>query len=143
MSNIISALTFDGYSIDNFIYKRNYDFNAESPLNEETGLSFKFDVGSHITTDQAEGFLRIKCTIFDEEFNDNQAPFFLELVVSGHFQLRDVGNGLTMEDFELNATTILLPYIRSNVTSFTAQAGIDPVILPPVNIYKVMEENQK
>ncbi|EJQ49677.1 hypothetical protein IEE_00801 [Bacillus cereus BAG5X1-1] len=141
MSNLISVLTFDGYSIDNFTYKRNYDFNVIP--DEEMGLDFKFDVGSHIPVDQNEGFLRVKCTIFDEDFNDNKAPFFLELVISGHFELNDVGQGLTMEDFELNATTILLPYIRSNITSFTAQAGIDPVILPPINIYKVMEENQK
>ncbi|MGR5962903.1 protein-export chaperone SecB [Bacillus paranthracis] len=65
---------------------------------------------------------------------------FLEISISGHFELGDTNGEMTMETFELNAVTILLPYLRDCITSFTAQAGISAVILPPVNVFQIMEE---
>lgn len=138
MSNVMSLLTFNGYSVDNFTYKRNYSFDDSS--NEDIKLKFKVNAESKMNSEKTEALTKVNCTVFDEDFSDNKSPFFLEISISGHFELGDTNGEMTMETFELNAVTILLPYLRSCITSFTAQAGISAVILPPVNVFQIMEE---
>ncbi|PEQ76578.1 protein-export chaperone SecB [Bacillus cereus] len=138
MSNNMSLLTFNGYSVDNFTYKRNYNFDES--LNEDIKLKFKVNAESKMNNEKTEAIAKVCCTVFDQKFSNNKAPFFLEISISGHFEVENKDDEMTMEAFELNAVTILLPYLRSCITSFTAQAGISPVILPPVNVFQIMEE---
>lgn len=42
-----------------------------------------------------------------------------------------------------NALAILFPYIRSQLTLLTAQPGTEPIVLPVVNIAKMIEESEK
>ena len=51
---------------------------------------------------------------------------------------------------EINAVSILFPYIRSLITTITANVNIPPVVLPPMNIAGMMgnkneedEDNKK
>ena len=39
-----------------------------------------------------------------------------------------------------NAVAILFPYLRSQVSLLTTQPGVEPVILPPLNIAKMVEQ---
>ena len=53
------------------------------------------------------------------------------------------------EDFKdghfasVNAPTITFPYLRSFVTTFTVNAGLDPVILPTINFQALVEQSKK
>lgn len=38
-----------------------------------------------------------------------------------------------------NAISILMPYLRSEVSLLTAQPGMDCVVLPPFNVNKILE----
>ena len=40
-----------------------------------------------------------------------------------------------------NATAIVFPYVRSQITLLTAQPEVDPVALPPFNIAKMVEDS--
>ena len=42
-----------------------------------------------------------------------------------------------------NALAILFPYIRSQLTLLTAQPGTNPIVLPAMNIAKMLEESEK
>ena len=41
---------------------------------------------------------------------------------------------------EKNAVTILFPYLRSLVSTYTANSNVDPLILPPINVVKYIEQ---
>lgn len=40
---------------------------------------------------------------------------------------------------ERNSVSILFPYIRSQVTLLTAQPGMQPIVIPPININSLLE----
>lgn len=41
---------------------------------------------------------------------------------------------------EVNAVAILFPYIRALVSNFTANANVAPLILPTVNVMKMLTD---
>ncbi|MDE6566488.1 MAG: protein-export chaperone SecB [Lachnospiraceae bacterium] len=42
-----------------------------------------------------------------------------------------------------NTISIMMPYIRSEVSLLTAQPGVESVVLPPMNINKMMEDQSE
>ncbi len=54
MSNVMSLLTFNGYSVDNFKYKRNYNFDDSS--NEDIKLKFKVNAESKMNSEKDRSF---------------------------------------------------------------------------------------
>lgn len=137
-----STLTFEKYSVSEMEFKRNYDFDA----NKEIDLDFTFNGSAHISENSKEAWLDIICIIFEEEFAKGEAPFYLKLGMTGKFGLRVREEDLDIQSFQLNGMAILLPYLRSLITSFTSQSGISPVILPPINVYnafELVESNQE
>ncbi|WP_083599506.1 protein-export chaperone SecB [Caloranaerobacter azorensis] len=38
---------------------------------------------------------------------------------------------------------MLFPYLRSLITTITANAGVKPIILPPININALLEEKER
>ncbi|MCM3574739.1 protein-export chaperone SecB [Mesobacillus subterraneus] len=134
-SNIASSLLFNGFSIDKMTYIRNYDFQNDEEMDIDFGLSAE----ASMSEDRTHSMVVVNCKLFDEEFRDNTAPFYLDIDIRGFFNTESTD----VEEFEFNALAILLPYIRSIITSFTAQAGIPPIILPPVNVYKVFNREPK
>lgn len=129
MSNSIqSVLIFNGYSISNMKFERNYDYQSQ----QEMELNFDFEVHSHISDEKDEAVLQMTCNIFEEEYKTGDAPFYLELTLNAYF---GVDGQVDIERFQVNGMAILLPYLRSIITSFTSQAGISPVILPTINVY--------
>lgn len=133
MSDITSALKLIDLSVKEFEFKRNYEFSIET----EIELQFNFFAEIDISEEQAR--LQLSCTIFDEDFNKNKQPFYLRISMYGFFESREIG----IEDFQLNSMAILLPYLRAIVISFTAQTGLPPVIIPPINVYNLKKQVQK
>ena len=66
----------------------------------------------------------------------------LAISLSGYFRLED-NSGLSEEDvitlISRNSVSIMLPYLRSEVSMLTAQPGVDCVILPTFNVNKLLD----
>lgn len=43
---------------------------------------------------------------------------------------------------EVNTVTLLMPYIRTELTILTSQPDVEPVTLPPINIMKLLEDTK-
>ncbi|MFS0749513.1 protein-export chaperone SecB [Oceanobacillus sp. 1P07AA] len=139
-----SYLIFEDYSISEMNFQRNYDFNNK----EEIDLNFSFNGSADISEKRDQAQLTITCKIFEEEFNVGEAPFFLNIQIIGNFSLNVQEEVFDIEGFQMNGLAILLPYLRSLITSFTSQSGMPPVILPAINVYNAFkltkaEENDK
>lgn len=42
-----------------------------------------------------------------------------------------------------NTVSIMMPYIRSELTLLTSQPGVEAVVLPPFNIRKMLSDQEK
>lgn len=42
-----------------------------------------------------------------------------------------------------NAVAIMFPYLRSEITLLTSQPGMNPVVLPPINVHEVMKKRSQ
>lgn len=73
-------------------------------------------------------------TIFKLEHNDEEV-FRLQCKHIGKFSVDTDNENMELQTFiENNSVAIMFPYIREHITSVTQKAGIQPIVLPPINI---------
>ena len=67
------------------------------------------------------------------EFNTN---------ISGIFKVIEKIEDKVLEEkvIKIQAPSLLLPYLRSTITSYFANAGYGPIIFPLINVHKMAEE---
>ncbi|HAV92719.1 TPA: hypothetical protein DCW38_06015 [candidate division WOR-3 bacterium] len=59
----------------------------------------------------------------------------------GLFSTDSANPNLDLEDFSKNnAPAIIFPYIREFVSNISSRTGLQPIILPPMNIIKMMKK---
>ncbi len=136
MKDAVSVLRFHTYSVDEMVYRRNYDFFSSE---QEIELDFHLEAKAILSDENDKSIIILTCEIFSDDFEKNNVPFYLKTTVRGFFTCSEEVN---IEDFQFHGMAILLPYVRSIITSFTAQSGINPVILPPINVYKVFGKSE-
>ena len=74
-------------------------------------------------------------------FEDNEKyPFYMKVVLRGFFTIENNEDNI---NFEPNAIAILYPYIRSIVSTYTANANIMPLTLPVINVNKLLKDKEK
>ena len=133
--NVVSELRFNDFAIDRMVFQKNHRFE---PTEKEIGLDFRLNAEATISSEMDESIIILNCKIYEDNFEVHNVPFYLELSMRGYF---NCSKDVKIEDFQFNGMAILLPYLRSVITSFTAQSGISPVILPPINVYKVFKRS--
>ena len=88
-------------------------------------------------------FLTIKI-ITKIEFENN--ILLLELECEGTFELKDTDNSLNEEQkkyiLQRNTVAIMYPFIRSQISLLTTQPGMMPIIIPPIDINALVEQNE-
>lgn len=51
---------------------------------------------------------------------------------------------LPLESFaNINAPAIIFPYIREHLSNVSMKAGIQPILLPPINFVQLAKDKQK
>ncbi|MCI8643590.1 MAG: hypothetical protein HFG79_08960 [Lachnospiraceae bacterium] len=122
-----SALIFEKYVVKYINYSINEHFQKEQNLH----LDFDFESDVYISEDKNSMTVELKAYIFKNPVDRNY-PFEMTVCIKGFFRLEEAEEKVDM--FKRNATAILFPYLRAIVSTYTANANIFPVILPPVNI---------
>ena len=136
------VLQFINYTANKIIFENNNTY-----VKDKTDLKLKF---KHITKedDKESGtyYITLEVKIYDkEEIDLKDCPFQLEISLTGLFKLiKFDGVEKEIKDKLINENTIaiLFPYLRNLITSVTASANINPLILPPVNVIAMLE-NEK
>ena len=75
---------------------------------------------------------------------ENDFPFNMKVKLIGLFKV-DINEKDSVKNsfIEKNSITILFPYLRSIVSTYTANSNIGTTILPPINVIKYLEEKKK
>lgn len=132
-TNIRSPLTFDNYTVNYVTFKANPRFEADS-------VALNFEITSKVDSNEQNADVTLCLTLFADA-EENNYPFEMELNVTGHFRVTEdvvAGEG---DLFRLNAISILFPYVRALVTTFTSNCNVSPLILPPINVHKVLAQS--
>lgn len=132
-----SVLQFQNY----IIKKVKFEYNFECEENDEgVNIDFDIDVDFQISEDNSSMATILRVTIFDNPV-DNNYPFSMELEMVGFFSM-EMGGHADINSFKSNAIAILFPYVRSLVSAYTANANVEPLILPTININRYMRDKK-
>lgn len=126
-----SVLRFNKYIVNKVSFKNNDNFKQSSER-----MSMEFNIQKDISKKNNNMEVTLSAQIFNDAEKNNY-PFEMEVVLTGYFT--EINND-TNVDFEPNAIAILYPYIRAIVSTYTAAANISPLILPAINVNKLLEE---
>ena len=127
-----SALRFIDYIVDEVNFKNKYinsdDFNIEFDINTDV-----------VFNDENNFILKLGMDIFK---NQKESPFEMSVSVVGIFEIGDIEENLKQEFAEKNSVAILFPYVRALISNYTAMANVNPLILPPINVVKYIEDKK-
>lgn len=131
MDKYKSKLIFNKYIIKEIEFKYHEEF-------KEKPIDILFDI------DKETKYIANKNMIVDLDvriFEDNEEyPFYMKVVLRGFFTIENNEDNI---NFEPNAIAILYPYIRSIVSTYTANANIMPLTLPVINVNKLLKDKEK
>ncbi|TKH40306.1 hypothetical protein C1I59_00600 [Paenibacillus polymyxa] len=89
-----------------------------------------------------EAIVSLNCVVF-KDVQKKDRSFTLETEVVGKFSLSLHNSKQIQELCRLNATAILYPYLRAFISNLTALSGVPNLLLPTVNVHKLLEESEK
>ena len=138
MENTKSSLRFIDYYVEEVQFYNNNFFEEKS-----VELDFNISHSIEYTQDENNTFLvTLNIVIFDNA-KENNYPFTIKVSITGVFQT-NIEDTKSIKNFaEINSIAILFPYLRSIVSTYTANANIQPLILPPINVVNMLKENNE
>lgn len=128
-----STFQFKGYRIERSLIELK---------SAEIGENFSISFDSKGTINKAESTFQLSLTAY---IKDKKDTINIEVDIVSYFVFDSkIEKGQLDKLFFVNAPAIIFPYIRSYITTLTALSGIDPIILPTLNLSalgKELEQN--
>ena len=130
-----SILQFEKYIVKEIYYQANESYVI--PSDNSISLDFDFDAQVYFSKDNTKMEVELQTYIFKEAAKKNY-PFEMSVNVKGFFKIEK--GDVALQNFQANAIVILFPFARAIISTYTANANIAPVILPPMNINAYLKE---
>ena len=129
-------LKFKDYVVNNIEFKNNLSFD-NSPI------EIDFDINSEVNfINDKEFFLGLEIEIFRDPEKNNY-PFSFKAEIIGTFEI-DTDNEVEKNKLaEQNSVAILFPYVRALISTYTSASNVSPIILPPINVVKYIQDKKK
>lgn len=110
-------------------------YHVKSSLMEYTGIrpsdTLNMDIKLDANPDFSDCVALVGITL---DLKDNAENIHLNVCLEGEFSYENTPSEQRNKFIALNAPAILFPYVRSFVSCLTAQSGMEPIILPTVNL---------
>lgn len=114
-------------------FKRDIEINYTS---SDFKSNIDINVGNKIKDNVL--FVELSLTYFAGIDDNKEIQAFIKMV--GVFQCPE-NPALPIETFgKINAPAILFPFVRENLASISMKAGINAILLPPINFVKLSEK---
>jgi Preprotein translocase subunit SecB len=138
MDKTVSNFSFLGYRIDYI----NYSINPQFKSTRKMDVQLKLNVHTKADEEHSKGTVTIEAEFFKD--NPEKYPFTLKLSITGNFSMDNPTDGETLRKrIKLNGTTALFPFLRSAVADITKSANIQPLIMPLINIHRLLEKQEQ
>lgn len=133
MSNYNSILVFKNYIVNKVEYNNNPNFKGD-----EKGTPINLKIKHIIDINKKSMSVTLITEIF-EDAEKNNYPFEMTVSITGRFETEEE----EPKKFTKNAIAIMYPYVRAIVSTYTASANVPPLILPAINVNKLIEEQEE
>lgn len=123
-----SILKFKTYEIEETIFRKNLNTtnnNNDISPSVECNIMRKAD---------SENEMAVRLTVEIGDDNQEESSIYVLARVVGFFEEESEGI-----DLSANAVAILFPYVRSLISDLTSKGADDPIILPPINVNSMLE----
>lgn len=135
MNNVSSGIiSFERYEIIKTYFELNSNYQGEEI---DIDLSINVNVKSNDVRNKM--IVDIDVALF-KDIKEKEHPFELTFTCRGYFSMDD---GNDINSYETNAIAILYPYVRTFVSNFTASVNVTPLLLPTININKMVSDAKK
>ncbi|MEE1132420.1 MAG: hypothetical protein UHX00_12440 [Caryophanon sp.] len=122
------------------IYKINNNYDASKDMTD----GYKLTISPQLLQredDKTKGLIIINTQIFDENYEEENVPFYLKITTIGEFDSENTGKPFV--EFGAQALNITLPYVRSFITTLTSASGGESVTLPLISIEELLQSMSK
>ena len=128
------VITFLDYKVNKIEFVNNSEYNGDA-------VDVDFDVTAQfkVSQDGQEMIVVLKTDIFAPK-EEKIYPFRMTVEVEGYFESNFDQQEDKISQYGKNAVAILFPYVRALVSSFTSNANVTPLILPTVNVNRLLEQ---
>lgn len=137
--DIISTFKFLNYKMKKISYIQNEKFMQDKPI------QVTFDVDVQIGVDEQQNIANVilDAVVFDNA-EENNYPFSANVIIEGLFKFEgELNNAEVINLCKINGTAALFPYLRASITDVTRIANEPPIVLPLINIYKLIDMKEK
>lgn len=131
----------------NSTYKLLNIFLIESYFKRENFIHFEDDdfqskVDFEIEDNTEENNLNIILTLHFNAGKTDNKEITSTIKMLGIFELTGESTSIiSSEDFaKINGPAIIFPFIREHLANVTMKAGLNPILLPPINFVKLAKE---
>lgn len=133
MSKYESILKFNKYEVNEIYFAKNDEYSKP-----ENGTPVDLKIRPNIEINENNLKIVLNVNIFENAKELNQ-PFEMRVKLTGYFQT----DGCEPKLLKSNAIAILYPYVRAIISTYTVNANITPLILPAINVNKLIESQNK
>lgn len=110
-------------------------------LQEVNTEELSMKIAKNISYMEVDDVYKVDLSLSLEDSQNKNFKMYVN--ISGFFEIcinenisEDIKNSLLNK----NTLSILFPYLRSQITLITSQPGMQPIIVPPININALLEE---
>lgn len=123
-----SILKFITYEIEETIFRKNLNTTSN---NNDISPSVECNI---MRKADSENEMAVRLTVEIGDDNQEESSIYVLARVVGFFEEESEGI-----DLSANAVAILFPYVRSLISDLTSKGADDPIILPPINVNSMLE----
>ncbi|MBB6068188.1 protein-export chaperone SecB [Methanococcus maripaludis] len=133
------AMKFLDYNVDYIEFYDNPKFEVGNsvPVEMDLACNVKYENDEYNTM-----HVTMLMNLF-KNTEETSKPFTMNVAVTGHFQLEHSDPKIREQYAKINAVSILFPYIRALVSTCTAAGNVGSMIIPPINVLNMFEEQEK
>ncbi|MDB2076560.1 protein-export chaperone SecB [Clostridium paraputrificum] len=131
-----SSLTFKHYIVERVSFEINLEYSGR-----DLDVEMDLDTSNEIDGDNFATILDLD--LFPEAVK-NDFPFNMKVRLIGLFTIQNDEKEEIKESYiEKNSVSILFPYLRSIVSTYTANSNVNTTILPTINVIKYLEKKRR
>lgn len=124
MEENIAQFRFVNYQV----VESEFRFDSKRKSNKKLNVTFERSV----VVDDADSRMRLELV---NTIEDEDKSLFLRVRMHGFFEFdSQISDDIKGMFIRINAPAILFPYVRAYVSTLTSLSGIEPVILPTLNL---------
>ena len=133
------GIAFDKLILEKVTFETDPDYTfGKKPL----GVQFGVDVEKSLSEDKKR--LKIVLHVHIDLSGVDPSPMKIFTVVAGYFSLHDEQNIGALEEFaEIQAPTVMFPFVREIIANLTMRTDFPPLLIPPVNMRLILGKEKK